>query len=81
MEANNALDVVATRYAYPLECVCCGSTIESADDLEWHGLGNCVDLCDCMFTAQADGAGDPNDCPLCRGEGSVDVARRKGMVR
>lgn len=31
---------------YPMQCGLCELQIESADDCEWHGLGNCVDICD-----------------------------------
>lgn len=59
---------------YPKPCECCGERIESANDLDWHGLGNCVDCCDCVFENRT-------DCDLCKGEGSVAMARRKGLVR
>ena len=32
--------------AYPKPCGLCESQIESAEDTEWHGLGNCVPICD-----------------------------------
>lgn len=31
---------------YPKPCGLCPGTIESREDLEWHGLGNCVDICE-----------------------------------
>lgn len=31
---------------YPMPCGLCPGQIESADDTEWHGLGNCVPICD-----------------------------------
>lgn len=62
---------------YPMACPCCGGVVESLEDGDWHGLGNCVDVCDCVFTAQADGA---SDCPLCHGEVSVDVERARKEV-
>jgi hypothetical protein len=27
---------------YPIRCYLCGLTIESLQDLDWHGIGNCV---------------------------------------
>jgi hypothetical protein len=33
-----------TSSPYPKECELCHSTIESADDTEWHGYGNCVEI-------------------------------------
>jgi len=29
---------------YPKPCHLCGKTIESVEDLDWHGLGNCVEI-------------------------------------
>jgi hypothetical protein len=34
------------RAAYPRPCGLCPSQIESQDDLDWHGLGNCVPICE-----------------------------------
>lgn len=31
---------------YPKPCGLCPGTIESREDTEWHGLGNCVDICE-----------------------------------
>lgn len=31
--------------AYPRPCGLCSKNIESEADLDWHGLGNCVDIC------------------------------------
>ena len=31
---------------YPHPCGLCPGTIESAEDTEWHGLGNCVPICE-----------------------------------
>lgn len=31
---------------YPQSCFSCGVMIASPDDHEWHGLGNCVDICE-----------------------------------
>jgi len=31
---------------YPRPCGVCPGTIESESDLEWHGLGNCVPICE-----------------------------------
>jgi hypothetical protein len=30
---------------YPKPCDLCPGTIESKEDLDWHGLGNCVPIC------------------------------------
>lgn len=30
---------------FPHVCECCSAQIESADDYDYHGLGNCVDVC------------------------------------
>ena len=34
---------------YPKKCDMCGLMIESADDLDWHGYGNCVEITDEMM--------------------------------
>lgn len=31
---------------YPMPCGVCPGTIESEQDLEWHGIGNCMPICD-----------------------------------
>lgn len=36
---------LATGVKFPHPCECCGKQIESQDDYEWHGFGNCVNLC------------------------------------
>jgi hypothetical protein len=33
---------------FPKPCCCCGAVIESSDDTEWHGFGNCVEITDEM---------------------------------
>ena len=38
--------------AYPRPCGLCPRNIESAEDMEWHGLGNCVPICE-----RCDGSG------------------------
>lgn len=43
---------------FPKPCRCCGVVIESADDCEWHGLGNCVEITDEML-AQWEKEGSP----------------------
>ena len=35
----------STTRTFPFLCQCCGQPIKSADDYEWHGLGNCVEIC------------------------------------
>lgn len=38
---------------YPIRCDLCGLMIESFDDAIWHGLGNCVDICErCMGSGE-----------------------------
>lgn len=61
---------------FPYPCVCCGEMLEDPDDRDWHGVGNCVDICDCTFMSDMNG----KECPKCRGEGSVQMARNKGLV-
>lgn len=34
---------------YPKTCELCGKQIESLDDLDWHGYGNCVEITDEMW--------------------------------
>lgn len=72
---NDILD--ALDNVYPKPCKCCGLIIVSDDDLEWHGLGNCVDVCEACF-----GAGDVDGvpCVVCAGEGSREMALRKEKV-
>lgn len=42
---------------FPRPCGLCPGTIESKDDLDWHGLGNCVEICE-----RCEGSGiDPKD--------------------
>lgn len=31
---------------FPRPCGLCPGTIESSEDLEWHGIGNCLPLCE-----------------------------------
>lgn len=31
---------------FPMHCDCCGAIMQSKEDYEWHGIGNCVLLCD-----------------------------------
>lgn len=48
-EQIQTLEKELQRYrarTYPMQCELCELQIESADDCEWHGLGNCVDICD-----------------------------------
>ena len=35
--------------SYPKQCELCQKTIESLEDLDWHGLGNCVEITDEMW--------------------------------
>ena len=32
-------------YDYPTKCFLCDKTIESSEDLDFHGLGECVNIC------------------------------------
>jgi hypothetical protein len=34
---------------YPKKCDLCGCMIESNEDLDWHGYGNCVEITDEML--------------------------------
>lgn len=34
------------KLPYPRPCGLCPGQIESKEDLDWHGLGNCVPICD-----------------------------------
>jgi len=63
---------------FPKPCILCTKTIWDKEDLIWHGLGECVDLCAHFFSEQE--LHEETDCVLCKGEGSVEVARRKGLV-
>jgi hypothetical protein len=38
------LTTLATR-TFPFTCDLCGKPVESVDDFDWHGLGNCVAIC------------------------------------
>jgi hypothetical protein len=38
--------LTAKQPEYPKPCGLCPGNIESREDLEWHGLGNCVPICD-----------------------------------
>lgn len=68
-------EVRIQRSEFPFKCHLCGHQIESADDrLEWHGLGNCVEICDdCLGTALDESQPDPEaanlPCPACKGRG------------
>lgn len=61
--------------AFPYACFLCGHQMTSADDrMEWHGLGNCVDICDdCLGTGLDESQPDPEAanlaCPGCNGRG------------
>lgn len=58
---------------FPYKCFLCGLDMTSAEDrLEWHGLGNCVEICEgCMGSGEADGDDYPNAdrCGTCDGRG------------
>jgi len=44
---------------YPMPCGCCNGQLESEADRDWHGLGNCVDIC-----TRCNGSGiDPRPAP------------------
>lgn len=48
---------------YPRPCGLCPGMINSADDLDWHGLGNCVDICEhCGGSGQEPGQ-EPSNRP------------------
>jgi hypothetical protein len=32
--------------SFPMQCECCGRTMTSTDDYDYHGIGNCVNICD-----------------------------------
>ena len=34
---------------FPFECDLCRKMIESLDDLDWHGYGDCVEITDKMW--------------------------------
>jgi hypothetical protein len=34
---------------FPKPCELCGHQIEDANDLDWHGYGNCVEITDEMW--------------------------------
>jgi len=42
---NRLLVTNGSPLVFPLTCQCCGLTINGKDDFDWHGLGNCVELC------------------------------------
>ena len=31
---------------FPMNCDLCNTLMNSTDDYDWHGIGNCVDICD-----------------------------------
>jgi hypothetical protein len=33
-------------HEFPQDCPLCGGTLEDKSDRDWHGLGNCCDICD-----------------------------------
>ena len=37
---------MATAPIYPHPCELCSKQIESQEDLDWHGLGNCSPICE-----------------------------------
>ena len=49
---------------YPKKCDLCGCMIESADDLDWHGYGNCVEITDEMM-AEWEREAKAESCPVC----------------
>ena len=58
--------------SYPKKCELCGFDIEDDADLDWHGIGNCVDLCpEC-------GADDVPECRTCTGSGWVPFPSNAG---
>jgi hypothetical protein len=42
-----SVDTSASRY--PFKCDLCNLTIESVEDLDWHGYGNCAEITDEMW--------------------------------
>ena len=57
---------------FPYRCQLCGYTIESVDDrMFWHGIGNCVPICEVCWGAGEHSDGSP--CLGCKGSGSPEV--------
>jgi len=46
LRQEHADAVQAGLATYPRPCGLCPGQIESSDDLGWHGLGNCVPICE-----------------------------------
>lgn len=66
--------VEVKRSEFPFRCDMCHTMIESADDrMEWHGIGNCVDIClDCFGSGEVESNGGqsfPALCKPCGGRG------------
>jgi DnaJ-class molecular chaperone len=57
---------------WPQECFLCHTDMTSPEDrMEWHGLGNCVEVCDgCNGSGEED---DGSQCRVCQGTGSPEV--------
>jgi hypothetical protein len=77
---NQAVLEVTTAPIYPFECPLCLTPIQSADDrTEWHGLGNCANVCElCWGDGEIEtppmrdrGIKKPEmaQCPNCLGTG------------
>lgn len=56
---------------WPRKCDLCGHMMESEDDcMFWHGIGDCVEMCDCYLISPK----YPSDCVICGGKGWLDSA-------
>ena len=61
-------DAAQRLRVFPRSCHCCGGQLTSEDDYQWHGLNNCVPICE---VCQGDG------CANCRGWGFVDSPQKE----
>lgn len=72
---------------FPFKCHLCELEITSAEDrMEWHGLGNCVEICDdCLGTGLDESQPDPEaaglKCPMCKGRGWFHFLALEGGAR
>jgi hypothetical protein len=55
---------------FPRRCELCLCQMEDDDDLDWHGIGNCVELCP---SCEADDI----PCAICDGQGWIPFKEKQ----
>lgn len=73
---SNATDRMLRPNEFPYLCNLCLTPVHHAGD-NGHGLGECVDICDCIFNGTW--GDEKTDCSTCRGTGSPNVVRVKSI--